>query len=771
MCVRLYCDHPCVSDELALCVRQVSVYCNTDLGSLMLDAAADNVCKEHVVWYWTVVSRSEQRKAASLLDRTATVRVLTVGSVIMENGLYDEHFASDERFGGVKYSKRSNGRSSPSHSAHGNLFRHSLMKHSDDKRAMKVRFYRNGDRFFKGIVYAVSAERFRTFESLMAELTSSPVCDKNILPNGVRYIFTAENGHKIRTLDELEEGESYVCASTDVFKHLDYTCMQGPHWNVNNKARGSGPLLGHLQGPESDFKDYVKPKLVTVIRNGPKPRKAVRVLLNKKTAQSFDQVLADITEAIKLDSGAVRKIFTLDGRQVSTLRDFFGEETVYIAYGQEKLCQDDFDLDDNEVKLVSPYRPVQFTERVTLRSPKTSRPASKLSLSNRSLNEDVLSKRSPTGSKSPLSSPRTGRKLRAVSAPKYRNGNGESPDESENGPAALRAKYDVGRVIGEGNFAVVKECMDRATRKMYALKNINKRRCKGKEHIIENEVAILRRVNHPNIILLVEEFDTKDSLYLVMEYVKGGDLFDDIALSTKYTERDASSMINNLLHALKYLHNLRIVHRDVKPENLLVIDHSDGSKSLKLGDFGLATYCEDQLFTVCGTPTYVAPEILSEVGYDFKVDIWAAGVILYILLCGFPPFASPSNDQEELFDQIAEGRYEFTSPYWDDVSESAMELISDMLVVDPADRLSAVDILGHPWVTAETVKDEELSVGENIRHFSRRDKPSRSRAGIRLVASTPLDHPSRYFQGRRAGLTVPSKQQTSTEGEDEDEIF
>lgn len=717
------------------------------------------------------MSRSEQRTAASLLDGTATVRVLTVGSVIMENGLYDEHFASDERFGGVKYSKRSNGRSSPSHSAHGNLFRHSLMKHSDDKRAMKVRFYRNGDRFFKGIVYAVSAERFRTFESLMAELTSSPVCDKNILPNGVRYIFSAENGHKIRSLDELEEGESYVCASTDVFKHLDYTCMQGPHWNVNNKARESGPLIGRLQGPESDFKDYVKPKLVTVIRNGPKPRKAVRVLLNKKTAQSFDQVLADITEAIKLDSGAVRKIFTLDGRQVSTLKDFFGEETVYIAYGQEKLCQDDFDLDDNEVKLVSPYRPVPFTERVTLRSPKTSRPASKLSLSNRSLNEDVLSKRSPTGSKSPLSSPRTGRKLRAVSAPKYRNGNGELLDESENGPAALRAKYDVGRVIGEGNFAVVKECMDRATRKMYALKNINKRRCKGKEHMIENEVAILRRVNHPNIILLVEEFDTKDSLYLVMEYVKGGDLFDDIALSTKYTERDASSMINNLVQALKYLHNLRIVHRDVKPENLLVIDHSDGSKSLKLGDFGLATYCEDQLFTVCGTPTYVAPEILSEVGYDFKVDVWAAGVILYILLCGFPPFASPSNDQEELFDQIAEGRYEFTSPYWDDVSESAMELISDMLVVDPANRLSAVDILEHPWVTAETVKDEELSVGENIRNFSRRDKPSRSRAGIRLVASTPLDHPSRYFQGRRAGLTVPSKQQTSTEGEDEDEIF
>ncbi|XP_061165269.1 serine/threonine-protein kinase DCLK1-like isoform X1 [Saccostrea echinata] len=686
----------------------------------------------------------------------------------MENGLYEEHFASDERFGGVKYSKRSGGRTSPSHSAHGNLFRHSLMKHTDDKRARKVRFYRNGDRFFKGIVYAVSAERFRTFESLMAELTSSPVCDKNILPNGVRYIFSAENGHKIHSLDELEEGESYVCASTDVFKNLDYTCMQGPHWNVNNKARESGPLLGRLQGAESDFKDYVKPKLVTVIRNGPKPRKAVRVLLNKKTAHSFDQVLADITEAIKLDSGAVRKIFTLDGRQVSSLKDFFGDDSVFIAYGQEKLSQDDFDLDDNEVKLVSPYKPIPFTERVTLRSAKTSRPASKLSLSNRSLNEDVMSKRSPTGSKSPMSSPRSGRKLRAVSAPKYRNSNGEMSDESENGPAALRAKYDIGRVIGEGNFAVVKECQDRNTRKKYALKKIDKQRCKGKEHIIENEVSILRQVDHPNIILLIEEFDTRDSLYLVMEFVKGGDLFDDIALSTKYTERTASNMINNLAQALKYLHNLRIVHRDVKPENLLIIDHADGSKSLKLGDFGLATYCEDQLFTVCGTPTYVAPEILSEIGYDFKVDVWAAGVILYILLCGFPPFASPQNDQEELFDQISEGRYEFTSPYWDEVSESAMDLISNMLVVDPADRMSAVDVLGHPWVTAETVKDEELSVGENIRNFSRRDKPSRSRAGIRLVASTPLDHPSRYFQGRRAGLTV-TKHQSNTE--DDDEIF
>ena len=252
-------------------------------------------------------------KSVSFKDPSAT-------SVVMETGQYEEHFASDERFRNVRYSPR-NGRTSPSHSAHGNLLRHSLMKKTDDLRARKVRFYRNGDRFFKGIVYAVSSERFRTFESLLADLTTSPVCDKNILPNGVRHIFNAESGRKIRSLNDLEEGESYVCASTDVFKDVDYTSQKiNPNWNTHNRSKDLDPILAGLSKIttfEEDYKHYIKPKLVTVIRNGPKPRKAVRVLLNKKTAHSFDQVLTDITEAIKLDSGAVRRIYTLDGRQVS----------------------------------------------------------------------------------------------------------------------------------------------------------------------------------------------------------------------------------------------------------------------------------------------------------------------------------------------------------------------------------------------------------------------------------------------------------------------
>lgn len=159
-------------------------------------------------------------------------------------------------------------------------------------------------------------------------------------------------------------------------------------------------------------------------------------------------------------------------------------------------------------------------------------------------------------------------------------------------------------------------------------------------------------------------------------------------------------MIYNLANALSYLHSLNIVHRDVKPENLLIFQHQDGSKSLKLADFGLAVELkEDKIFEVCGTPTYVAPEILSESGYGLKVDVWAAGVIVYILLCGFPPFANDDNDQDDLFDQILSGHFEFKKPYWDEISNAPKELISKMLIPDPDLRFSARQVMDHPWVT------------------------------------------------------------------------
>ncbi|KAL8612917.1 hypothetical protein ACOMHN_034994 [Nucella lapillus] len=706
----------------------------------------------------------------------------------MGESSFHEHF-DDHR---LPRTPRSGRRSPTSHSDHGSLIRTSLLKVSEGKRAKKVRFYRNGDRFFKGMVYAVSPERFRTFESLMAELTSSPVCDKNVMPQGVRHMFTVDGSKKITTLEDLEEGESYVCASTDIFRRMDYTrACSSPNWNQNRRAVSRETLALGTNGTgnesarsasrehmDDEIRGFIRPKLITVIRNGSKPRKAVRVLLNRKTAHSFDQVLTDITEAIKLDSGAVRRVYTVDGRPVACLADFFQEDSIFIAYGQERMTSDDFDLVDSEVRHVSAYQASSGKprDRVTLRSPKAARRSSN-------------SAREPTrnGTESPKSglSPKSPRKFRAVSAPKYQEANGTSsppsvsseaqkPEEAEPTgiPLSFQERYEIGQVIGEGNFALVRECVDKSTGRHFALKIIDKAKCKGKEQAVASEVDILRRLKHPNIVQLVEDLDRSDALYLVMDLVKGGDLFEAISSASQYTERDASGMVYNLLSALKYLHSSAIVHRDIKPENILVSDHGDGSQSLMLGDFGLATEVDDTLYTVCGTPTYVAPEVIAEIGYGVKADIWSAGVIIYILLCGFPPFASPTDNQDELFDLIMQGQVDFPSPFWDHVSDTAKELILGMLEVDPQNRLSAVDALQHPWVAEEVGGEEDLQ--ENVSKQLQTGAPFRANrkpgtAGVRLITTTALDKGSRYFQGRgNAPLTLHPR---GTDQSEDDEIF
>ncbi|XP_078072739.1 serine/threonine-protein kinase DCLK3-like [Mustelus asterias] len=258
--------------------------------------------------------------------------------------------------------------------------------------------------------------------------------------------------------------------------------------------------------------------------------------------------------------------------------------------------------------------------------------------------------------------------------------------------------YEIGRTIGDGNFALVKQCRLKNTEYEYAVKIIDKSKLKGKEIMIENEIAIVRSLSHPNIVRFIEEFETEGEIYLIMEYIHGGDLFDAITDSVKFTENNAAFMMNNLCDALAYIHSRNIIHRDLKPENLLVQHKADGSTVLKLADFGLALKVTNPIFTVCGTPTYVAPEILSETGYGLEVDMWATGVILYILLCGFPPFRSLERDQEELFEMIQLGEYEFLSPYWDSISDGAKDLVSKLLVVNPRNRYTAQQVLQHTWI-------------------------------------------------------------------------
>ncbi|NXH09344.1 DCLK1 kinase, partial [Bucco capensis] len=703
-----------------------------------------------------------------------------------------EHF--DERDKAQRYGRgsRVNGLPSPTHSAHCSFYRtRTLQTLSSEKKAKKVRFYRNGDRYFKGIVYAISPDRFRSFEALLADLTRT-LSDNVNLPQGVRTIYTIDGSKKISSLDQLVEGESYVCGSIEPFKKLEYTKNVNPNWSVNVKTTSTSRSVQSLataKGGTSEAKenkDFIRPKLVTIIRSGVKPRKAVRILLNKKTAHSFEQVLTDITDAIKLDSGVVKRLYTLDGKQVMCLQDFFGDDDIFIACGPEKFrYQDDFLLDESEcrvVKSTSYTKIASSSRRSTTKSPGPSR-RSKSPASTSSVNGTPGSQLStPRSGKSPSPSPTSPGSLRKQRSSQHSGSStslastkvcssmdendGPAEEVLEEGfqvPASIAERYKVGRTIGDGNFAIVKECIERSTAREYALKIIKKSKCRGKEHMIQNEVSILRRVKHPNIVLLIEEMDMPTELYLVMELVKGGDLFDAITSTNKYTERDASGMLYNLASAIKYLHSLNIVHRDIKPENLLVYEHQDGSKSLKLGDFGLATIVDGPLYTVCGTPTYVAPEIIAETGYGLKVDIWAAGVITYILLCGFPPFRGSGDDQEVLFDQILMGQVDFPSPYWDNVSDSAKELITMMLQVDVDLRFSALQVLEHPWVNDDGLPENEhqLSVAGKIKkHFNTGPKPNSTAAGVSVIATTALDKERQVFRRRRnQDVRGPSKAQ------------
>ncbi|XP_031440954.1 serine/threonine-protein kinase DCLK2-like isoform X2 [Clupea harengus] len=605
---------------------------------------------------------------------------------------------------------------SPAHSANISFYRtRTLQTLTSEKRARKVRFYRNGDRCFKGLVFAMSGDRCRSFDGLLAELTRS-LADNLYLPQGVRSIYTLDGSKKVTGLDDILEGECYVCASNQPYRKVEYSSVAQPSWGSRKAGAGGGSVArGAGPGPgvgSSAVRDFVRPKLVTVVRGGTRPRRAVRVLLNRKTAHSFTQVLNDINNAFKLEAGAIRKLYTLDGKQLTCLQDFFGDDDVFVACGMEKFrVQDDF------VMASKPSR--SFVNE--LKSSRALKPKTSGAAPGGKGGEVLGTQNSTVRSKTPPS-PGSQRSLKISARSSSRQESKDAEETAQENPevsSLISERYEVGRVIGDGNFAVVKECVERSTGQEFALKIIDKAKCSGKvrlskEHLIANEVAILRRVRHPSIIMLIEEVDTTSHLYLVMELVKGGDLFDAITSSTKYSECEASAMLFNLSAALKYLHQLSIVHRDIKPENLLVCEYPDGTKSLKLGDFGLATVVDKPLHTVCGTPTYVAPEIIAETGYGLKVDIWAAGVISYILLCGFPPFRSERNQQDELFQKILEGRLEFPAPYWDNISSTAKDLIGRMLQVNVGNRYSAEDVLSHPWVLDESENNVKLDSPDEL---------------------------------------------------------
>lgn len=282
--------------------------------------------------------------------------------------------------------------------------------------------------------------------------------------------------------------------------------------------------------------------------------------------------------------------------------------------------------------------------------------------------------------------------------------------------------YDFGPELGKGEFSTVFLGVHKQSGDKVAIKQIHKNDMDTSR--LETEVMILKQVKHSNIIELKGFYDTPDTLYLVMELVTGGELFARIVELGSYTEEMAAQVVMKLLDAVAYLHSQSIAHRDLKPTNLLLKSATDDT-DVKIADFGLSKILGENVFmqTACGTPIYVAPEVLQGEPYDKEVDLWSVGVIMYILLCGFPPFFNDGTDVELLFDQIMTGTYDFPDPYWTNVSDEAKDLVRQFLTVDPQKRISAVDAMKHAWFdAANSQKKGTLDVQSKLKEFNSRRK-------------------------------------------------
>ncbi|CAM9461983.1 unnamed protein product [Ectocarpus sp. 6 AP-2014] len=293
--------------------------------------------------------------------------------------------------------------------------------------------------------------------------------------------------------------------------------------------------------------------------------------------------------------------------------------------------------------------------------------------------------------------------------------------------------YNLTRILGKGSFATVKLAVRKSDGTKWAVKVIEKTALSQEdEEALKNEVQILGAMNHPNIVRLNQVFDCQNCLYMVMELCTGGELFDRIVMKDHYTENEARDCIIQMTKAIMYCHQNGIVHRDLKPENLLYSDFDEGTAVLKLADFGLAKLCTENtmLNTACGTPGYVAPEILEGRPYGKEVDMWSVGVIAYILLCGFPPFYDENNSA--MFKAIKLGKYDFPSPFWDDVDCEAKDMIGCLLVTDAAKRYSAEQLLQHPWVAQGHTEAGE----HNLNHFKNAMKAYNARRKFKATIMT-----------------------------------
>ncbi|XP_045681566.1 serine/threonine-protein kinase 33 isoform X2 [Phyllostomus hastatus] len=326
--------------------------------------------------------------------------------------------------------------------------------------------------------------------------------------------------------------------------------------------------------------------------------------------------------------------------------------------------------------------------------------------------KDQHIKDNSSGKDGPSRTPNVERK---ISQQQWSRGNftdGKVPHIRMDNGAAIQEIYTFGRVLGKGSFGMVIEATDKETETKWAIKKVNKEKAGSSAvKLLEREVNILKIVKHEHIIHLEQVFETPRKMYLVMELCEDGELKEILSKKGHFSENETRWIIQSLASAIAYLHNNDIVHRDLKLENIMVkssfIDaNNEMNLNIKVTDFGLAVKkhggSEAMLQTTCGTPMYMAPEVINAHDYSHQCDIWSIGVIMYILLCGEPPFMASS--EEKLFELIRKGELHFDDPVWDSISDCAKSVLKQLMKVDPAHRITAKELLDNQWLTPTAYK-------------------------------------------------------------------
>ncbi|XP_068414387.1 caM kinase-like vesicle-associated protein isoform X2 [Eschrichtius robustus] len=285
-----------------------------------------------------------------------------------------------------------------------------------------------------------------------------------------------------------------------------------------------------------------------------------------------------------------------------------------------------------------------------------------------------------------------------------------------NQPSEVTDRYDLGQVIKTEEFCEIFRAKDKTTGKLHTCKKFQKRDGRKVRKAAKNEIGILKMVKHPNILQLVDVFVTRKEYFIFLELATGREVFDWILDQGYYSERDTSNVVRQVLEAVAYLHSLKIVHRNLKLENLVYYNRLKNSK-IVISDFHLAKLENGLIKEPCGTPEYLAPEVVGRQRYGRPVDCWAIGVIMYILLSGNPPFYEEveeddyENHDKNLFRKILAGDYEFDSPYWDDISQAAKDLVTRLMEVEQDQRITAEEAISHEWISGNAASDKNIKDG------------------------------------------------------------